>query len=116
MSQHRPASNQMLFKFMWHDEADDRPDDAGDIDADDPFPAPPPLRGRVQRRHTPPVARLWGVMVPIASRPLSARQSHGEGSMRNSPVEARRPVLEAMRPPGARTEDIRKLRTQTRKG
>jgi hypothetical protein len=37
----RPAPEQGLLRFAWHDEADDRPDDQGDVDG--------PLAERVDR-------------------------------------------------------------------
>ena len=67
MRRRRPAPDQALFRFAWHDEADDRPDDLGDDLADDDQPpAPPPLRDRVLRLYAPVAMReLWGTPVVV---------------------------------------------------
>ena len=63
---HCPAPG--LFRFVWHDEADDRPDDLDD----DPPPVPPPLRARVRELHASAVTvPLWGT--PVVVRKASGR-------------------------------------------
>jgi hypothetical protein len=67
MRRHRPDPDQRLFKFAWHDEADDRPDAPED---DDRPPAPPPLRDRVLRLYAPAAMReLWGTPVVVRNAP-----------------------------------------------
>jgi len=47
----RPDPDQALFRFVWHDPADDRPDGPEDDRADvDDRPAAPPLRSHVRAR------------------------------------------------------------------
>jgi hypothetical protein len=67
VKRHRPDPDQALFRFAWHDEADDRPDGPDDDLADDDRPpVPPPLRDRVLRLYAPAVMReLWGTPVVV---------------------------------------------------
>jgi hypothetical protein len=67
MRRHRPDPRQGLFRWVWDDPADNRPDD--DFDDDEPEPAPPPLRGRVRGRNAPRIALLWGVPVTLPKAP-----------------------------------------------
>ena len=55
MNRHRPSPFQCLFRWVWHDPSDDRPDDPD-----------PPLRARVRRRNEPTVRTLWGF--PVVAR------------------------------------------------
>jgi hypothetical protein len=87
MRRHRPDPDQGLFSWVWHDEADDRPDAPGDDPADeDERPhATPPLRDRVLARYAPAVIReLWGT--PVVVRKAPARPS------RPSTPDASRPL------------------------
>ena len=61
---HRPDPDQSLFKFVWHEETDYRPDDG-------PPPAPPPLRDRVRDRHAEKVVALWGWPVRLPRAPTT---------------------------------------------
>jgi hypothetical protein len=62
----RPDPDQALFRFLWSDPADDRPDrpadDIDELEDDDPGDLPPPLAARlaaIQHRE------LWGVQVTV---------------------------------------------------
>ena len=57
MRRRRDDSGQMLFRWLWSDEADNRPDD------EDGTYRPGPLSARVRTRHAPRVVLLWGVPV-----------------------------------------------------
>jgi hypothetical protein len=63
MRRHYPDPRQGLFRWVWSDPDDARPDDDRD---DDPEPEPPPLRDRVRGRHAPRVVTLWGVPITLA--------------------------------------------------
>lgn len=60
MKRHRPDPLQGLFRWVWSNPEDDRPDSPLD---DDP---PPPLRDRVARRGRPATRLLWGMSVKVA--------------------------------------------------
>jgi hypothetical protein len=60
MRRHRPDPDQMVFRWVWSDPADGRPDDDRD---DEPEPAPPPLRARVRGGHVPRTVTLWGALM-----------------------------------------------------
>jgi hypothetical protein len=68
----RPDPDQALFKFIWHDAADDRPDQLADDLAD--VEMPPPLRARVLGRRSVRPAALpirktaWIGMAPRQHR------------------------------------------------
>src|SRR5437879_5029463 len=76
MRRHRPDPRQGLFRWVWHDPDDDRPDDDCD---DEPEPAPPPLRGRVRQRHAPKTLTRWGVPITLA-KPAGPRRATDKGS------------------------------------
>ncbi len=61
MRQRRPDPRQGLFRWVWSDPEDDRPDDVDD--------EPPPLRGRVRQRHGPRTRSLWGVPITLTKTP-----------------------------------------------
>ena len=63
MRRRRDDPDQMLFRWLWSDEADDRPDDDADEDR------PGPLAARVRARHGPRVVLLWGAPVVVARSP-----------------------------------------------
>ncbi len=67
-----PAWNQSLFAWVWSDGPDDdgADEDLAD-DEDDRPPTLPPLRSRVQARHGPRTALLWGKPVMLAKAPAS---------------------------------------------
>jgi len=65
MRRRHPDPRQGLFRWVWSDPADDRPD--GPDDEDEPTPGP--LRARVRRRHAPAIATLWGVPVTLTKAP-----------------------------------------------
>ncbi len=88
MTRHRPDSLQGLFRWVWSDPEDDRPDDVDDDPAPEPprpfpqkpeckrdrpdggpEPDPPPLRGRVRQRHGPRTRTLWGVPIILHEAP-----------------------------------------------
>ena len=66
MKRRRPDPRQGLFRWVWSDPDDERPDH---LDDDGPPPDPPPLRGRVSQRHGPRALTLWGVPVTMAKAP-----------------------------------------------
>jgi hypothetical protein len=68
MSRRRPDPRQGLFRWVWSDPDDDRPDALGD---DEPAPDPPPLRDRVRQRHGPRTVVLWGTPVVVRNAPGS---------------------------------------------
>lgn len=53
----QPDPDQTLFKWVWNDPDDDRPDN--------PEPNSPPLRDRVRQRHSPRTLNLWGVPITL---------------------------------------------------
>jgi hypothetical protein len=83
VKRHRPDPDQALFRFTWHDEADDRPDAPEDDDPADfgaiaphrqngaiAVQSPAPLRDRVLRLYAPAVMReLWGTAVIVRNAP-----------------------------------------------
>ena len=81
MIRRSPDPRQALFKWVWFDPEDDRPDSPEDEPDDDgPPPTPPPLRARVSRRHELRTAVLWvgpspsGVEIKrVFKRPRAAR-------------------------------------------
>ena len=70
MKRHRPDADQGLFRWFWHDPADDRPDlPEEDGDDDEPRITPPPLRDRITARQAPCLTvPPWGTPVRVARR------------------------------------------------
>jgi hypothetical protein len=94
MRRHRPDPLQGLFRWVWSDPADDRPDAPED---DDPADGPPPLRGRVLARHEPNVARvLWGAPVVVRKAPERPKAPPRHEAKRNA--GNRRPERRSERP------------------
>jgi hypothetical protein len=69
VTRYRPAPEQALFRFVWHDEADDRADDDGAPEIPTFSNISPPLRDRVRGRHGPAAVELWGVPVKVGKAP-----------------------------------------------
>jgi hypothetical protein len=64
MKRRYPDPRQSLFRWVWSDPTDDRPDRPDDYLEDEP----PPLRGRVRQRHSPRMVMLWSQPVRLADR------------------------------------------------
>jgi hypothetical protein len=67
MRRHYPDPRQGLFRWVWSDQDDDRPD-APD---DEPSTGLPSLRARVRQRHGPRPVVLWGTPVVVRNAPGS---------------------------------------------
>jgi hypothetical protein len=67
MRRHDPDPRQGLFRWVWSDPDDDRPDAPED---DDPEPDLPPLRDRLRERHGPRTETLRGVPIVLAKAPV----------------------------------------------
>ena len=64
MKRRYPDPRQNLFRWVWSDPADDRPDGPDDYREDEP----PPLRDRVRQRNSARMVMLWGQPVRLARR------------------------------------------------
>ena len=80
-----PDPDQMLFRWVWGDPADDRPDGpADDLPDDRPPAAPPPLRSRVRRRAAPKTVVLWGnvfTLGKVSERPVARPEGRCRGTL-----------------------------------
>jgi len=60
----RPDPDQALFRWVWSDPEDDRPDD---VEGDEPASSLPPLRVRVRQRNGPKTVTLWGCPITLGA-------------------------------------------------